>query len=135
MADLTQDSLLSSGDFKATSCSGVLSIASGTSGTLATLSSTGGRKIRLTMLSAPAGGGAEAGISVIADGVTVINGLTLSSTIAGTGAFWVGPSLPSSGVAYQPPLIQHIEAFNTIAITKASGSTASTIYYATEQGF
>lgn len=135
MADISADSLLPGGEFKATSCSGTLAIASGSSGTLATLTSTGGRKIRLTMLSAPAVGGVETGISVVADGVTVINGLTLSSTLSGTGAFWIGPSMPSSGAVYQPPLIQHIEAFNTITITKASGSTSSVIYYATEQGF
>ena len=85
MADISADSLLPGGEFKATLCSGTLSIASGASGTLATLAPTGGRsKIRLTMLSPPASGGSESGISVVADGVTVINSLTLSTTISAT---------------------------------------------------
>ena len=133
MADISADSILPSGEFKATLCSGTLSIPSGTSGTLATLTSTGGRKIRLTMLS-PTVAGAESGISVIADGVTVVSALTLSATLTGTGAFWIGPTVNASG-AVQTGLIRHIEAFNTITITKASGSTTNAIYYATEQGF
>jgi len=133
MADLTQDSLLSSGDFKATSCSGTLTIASGTSGTLATLTSTGGRKIRLTML-AVASAGSESGISVTSDGATVISSKTLQPNLLAADAFTVGAGQDSSGRPFTGN-VQHIEAFNTITITKASGSTSSVIYYATEQGF
>jgi len=131
MADISADSLLPGGEFKATLCSGTLSIASGTSGTLATLTPTGGRsKIRLTLLSV---NGTESGISVIADGVTVISGLTLSSNPLGAGLFSIGVSNASG--SYFPGVVSHIEAFNTITITKASGSTSAQILYATEQGF
>lgn len=130
MADISADSLLPGGEFKATLCSGVLSIASGGSGTLATLTSTGGRKIRLTLLSFLASTSGEAGISVVADGVTVVSG-TLSTTPQI--GFSVG-SVASATNSYIGP-IRHIEAFNTITIVKASGSTANAIYYATEQGF
>lgn len=133
MTDISADSLLPGGEFKATSCSGTLTIASGTSGTLATLTSTGGRKIRLTMLCAAAAGG-EAGISVVADGVTVISALRLDPTLLTAGNFSIGSCVNSSG-APQRGNIDYVEAFNTITITKASGSTAGTIYYATEQGF
>jgi len=132
MADISADSLLPGGEFKATLCSGTLSIASGASGTLATLTSTGGRKIRLTMLSV-ANGGSEAGISVVADGVTVISALKLDAGLHTAGNFTIGYGV-SGGAAMQGN-INHIEAFNTITITKASGSTANTIYYSTEQGF
>lgn len=131
MADISADSLLPSGEFKATSCSGTLPIASGTSGTLATLTSTGGRKIRLTLMHPS--GGSEAGISVTADGVTVISGLTLSPNPLGVGLFNIGVSNASG--SYFPGVVSHIEAFNTITITKASGSTSVAILYATEQGF
>jgi hypothetical protein len=127
MADIPLDALVSGGEFKASTCSGVLQIASGTSGTLATLTSTGGRKIRLTLL---ATNGAEAGISVVADGVTVVSGLTLSSSFT-VGNFWVGIGFST----VTQPLIRYIEANSTITITKASGSTTNAIFYATEQGF
>lgn len=131
MADISADSLLPGGEFKATSCSGALSIPSGTSGTLATLTSTGGRKIRLTLLNVA---GTESGISVLADGVAVVSSLSLSSnTVFTAGNFAVGQG--SSSATPYIGNIKHIEAFNTITITKASGSTASIIYYATEQGF
>lgn len=129
MADISADSLLPGGEFKATSCSGTLSIASGTSGTLATLTSTGGRKIRLTSLYLPAGV-TEAGITVSCDGVAVISGLTLSNSKNTAGAFNIGTDINGASSA-----IRHVEAFNTINITKASGSTANIIYYSTEQGF
>ena len=126
MADIPLDALAGGGEFKASTCSGVQQIASGTSGTLATLTSSGGRKIRLTMLTV---NGAEAGISIVADGVTVVNSLNLSSTFS-AGNFWVGIGFAT----VTQPLIRHIEAFNTITITKASGATANAIFYATEQG-
>ena len=132
MADISADSLLPGGEFKATLCSGTLSIASGTSGTLATLTSTGGRKIRLTLLSV---NGTESGISVIADGVTVVNSLNLTNALSYTaGGFGVGQASSSTSQAFVGN-IKHIEAFNTISITKAAGSTTNVIYYATEQGF
>jgi N-acetylmuramic acid 6-phosphate (MurNAc-6-P) etherase len=132
MADIPLDALVSGGEFKATTCSGTLSIPSGTSGTLATLTSTGGRKIRLTLLLFA--GGTETGISVIADGVAVVNSLSLSTATALTaGNFSVG-SAASGGTPYIGN-IRHIEANSTITITKASGSTSGIIYYATEQGF
>lgn len=130
MADLTQDSLLSSGDFKATECTGILNLASGASGTILTLSSTGGRKIRLTALYCTL---PESGISVVADGVTVISSKTLTNSISS--GFAIGLSQSHAGSFYQPAPIKHVEALNTITVTKASGSTANTIYYATEQGF
>jgi hypothetical protein len=127
MADISADSLIPSGEFKATTCSGILQIAGSTSGTLATLTSTGGRKIRLTMLTV---NGAEAGISVIADGVTVVSSLNLASSFT-AGNFWVGIGFST----VTQPLIRYIEANSTITITKASGSTTNAIFYATEQGF
>jgi hypothetical protein len=133
MADIPLDALSGGGEFKALECSGTLTIASGTSGTLVTLTSTGGRKIRLTMLAA-APSSTEAGISVLADGVAVISSKTLNPSIFSAGAFTVGAGQDSSGRPFTGN-IQHIEANSTITITKASGSTASTIFYATEQGF
>lgn len=130
MADISADSLLPGGEFKATSCSGVLSIPSGSSGTLATLTSTGGRKIRLTLLSLFGAGVSEVGISVIADGVAVISSALSNSNQSG---FSIGAAAQGT-TSYIGP-IKHVEAFNTITIMKASGSTASVIYYATEQGF
>ena len=128
MADIPLDALVSGGEFKATTCSGVLQIAAGASGTLATVTSTGGRKIRLTNLFLVSG--SEAGISVTCDGVAVVSSLTLSASRNGVGNFEIG-----GGVNGTLGLISHVEAFNTITITKASGSTAAIIYYSTEQGF
>ena len=131
MADISADSLLPGGEFKATSCSGTLSIASGTSGTLATLTSTGGRKIRLTMMF-PASG-AESGITVTADGVAVVSNKQLASSTNTAGNFAIGSM--QSGTTCFNGNINHIEALNSIVISKASGSTAGDILYATEQGF
>lgn len=133
MADISGDSILPSGEFKATLCSATQIIAAGSSGTLQTLTPTGGRKIRLTMLSVGPGA-SESGISVVADGVTVISSKTLTGTLLGLNAFTIGFGQDASG----NPLTgntSHIEAFTSIVISKASGSTASNIYYATEQGF
>lgn len=133
MADIAQSSLTNSGYFKATTCTGTLSIAAGSSGTLLTVSSTGGRKIRLTMLSVQLTG-SEAGVSVTADGVAVLGPLTLATNLQSSGSFSIGYGQDSSGRPYNGN-VQFIEANNTITITKASGSTAGTIYYALEQGF
>lgn len=131
MADLTQDSLLSSGGFKATECSGTLTIASGSSGTLATLTSSGGRKIRLTMLFPESG--AETGITVTTDGVAVVSSKQLSLSTNSAGSFAVGAF--QSGAASFIGNVKYIEANNSIAISKASGATSNSILYATEQGF
>jgi len=78
--------------------------------------------------------GSEAGISVTADGATVLGPLTLSTSLQSSGSFSIGYGQDSSGRPYNGN-VQFIEANNAITITKSSGSTASAIYYALEQGF
>lgn len=78
--------------------------------------------------------GSEAGVSVTADGVAVLGPLTLATNLQSSGSFSIGYGQDSSGRPYNGN-VQFIEANNTITITKASGSTAGTIYYALEQGF
>jgi hypothetical protein len=75
---------------------------------------------------------AESGISVVADGVAVVSNLQLSSS-QNTGYFSIGARQINTNSFVG--VISHIEAFNTITITKASGATSGIIYYATEQGF
>lgn len=133
MADISLESLLPSGDFKASLCTGTLTIPSGTSGTLLTVNSTSGRKIRLTMLSVSPTG-SESGISVSADSAAVVSSLTLSNNMLAAGSFAIGSAQDSSGRPFSGN-VQQVEAFGTIAITKASGSTTGVIYYALEQGF
>lgn len=130
MADISADSLLTTGEFKATTCTGTLTIAGGASGTLLSVSSSGGRRIRLTMLNTI---GNESGITITADGVSVVNGLTLNPAPTSDGRFSIGFAGSGSGIFIGN--IRHIEAFNTITITKASGNTSAAIFYALEQGF
>lgn len=132
MADISADELLPNGEFKATTCTGVLKVNSGASGTLFTANSSGGRKIRLTLLSVY-DGTPQSGVTVTADGVAVVNSLLLSSNPLNVGGFSVGSGGYGAGVV--AGLIGHIEAQNTITVTKSGGATSADIIYALEQGF
>jgi hypothetical protein len=131
MADISADSLIPSGDFKATLFSTTQSIASGSSGTLVTLTATGGRKIRLTMLFTELG--AEPGITITADGVAVVSNKQLNQSTNSVDNFAVG-SLQGGTTCFSGN-IRYIEANNSIVISKVSGSTGRVLLYATEQGF
>jgi hypothetical protein len=133
MADISADALIPSGEFAALEASTTQVISSGASGTLATLPATGGRRIRLTMLSV-APSGSESGITIVADGVTVVSSKTLTPSIQASNSFTIGYGVDSSARPFIGN-IKQIEARTSIVISKASGSTTANIYYATEQGF
>lgn len=131
MADIPADTLMPSGEFKASFCTGTLNIPSGASGTLLTANSSGGRRIRLTMLFPDTG--QEPGITITADGTAIISNSQLNQSTNAINNFAIG--IMQSGTASYAGNIQHIEAFNTITITKATGSTGRVFVYALEQGF
>ena len=118
------------GDLNPSFFSGPLQIASGSTGTLLTLTAPAGKLVRLTGLACDASD--EANISIVRDGVTVVTALTLA-TASGTsvvGEFVVGsgmsstPTSAGSGCAILP-FVQG----SVIVISKSGGSTASIINY------
>ena len=114
------------GSFTPTFFSGALQIASGASGTLLTITPPIGKKVRLTALVMTNSGAAEAGISVLSGGSTVVGPLQLLSGAAtGVGSFTVG----QVGSAAAANSIEYIESISSITITKSTGSTINTISY------
>lgn len=126
MADISADSLLPGGGFKPSFFSGALSVASGATGTIITLTAPAGKRVRLTSLS-----GNDSTFTVNADGVSVVTALALS--IAGQSGFAVGKHTAASNTA-QPGLIDYIEAFGTITVVKSAGSTANAVNYSYAYG-
>lgn len=126
MADISADSLLPSGSFKPSFFSGALTIASGATGTVITLTAPAGKRVRLTSLS-----GNDSTFTVNADGSAVITSIALS--VAGQSGFAVGKHT-SASVSPQAGLIDYIEAFNTITVVKSAGNTANAINYSYAYG-
>lgn len=130
MADISADSLIPSRDFKPTSFSGALVQASGVTSFTIPAPPTG-QRVRLLALAATSGT-TETGISITADGFTVVNNLSLrsaASTAAGDFTINQQASGTTSGA------LQYIEARGAIVISKGSGSTANAINYSYAYGF
>ncbi len=118
------------GDLNPSFFSGPLQIASGSTGTLLTLTAPAGKLVRLTGLISAATD--EANITIVRDGVTVVTALTLSpeSGTSVVGEFVVGSSMSNSAVSAGSgvnilPFVQG----SVITISKSGGSTASIINY------
>lgn len=119
------------GSFKPTFFSGSLSVASGATGTILSITAPAGKKVRLTALLVDTG--TEANIQVSTDTGIVIGPLVLQPTSDGAadGRFVVGPNSaatrPTAGIDY-------IESTSSIIVEKTSGATANTIRYAYAYG-
>jgi ABC-type nitrate/sulfonate/bicarbonate transport system substrate-binding protein len=125
MADIAADSLISSGEFRPTFFSGVLDYSAGGTGTIITINAPAGKRIRLTLLANTST--SQANISVIADGATVVNNLTLNSVSpTSVGHFIVGN--------FEWGAIGYVEAYSQITVVKTSGSAAQ-LRYAYSEGF
>ena len=122
------------GSFKPTFFSGVQAIASGSSGTLLTITAPAGKKVRLFSL-ACAFGVAENNITLTAEGVNVVTSQTLQGAPTTTiNAFAVGQYFGGAGSGVNSTSIPYVESINTIVVTKTSGSTANIIYYSYAYG-
>lgn len=123
------------GAFKPTFFSGVQNIASGSSGTLLTLTAPAGKKVRLTSLGCLAGF-SETNITVTTDTGAVVTALTLQgSPTNAIGSFAVGQmSVTTGGGSPSFVPIDYIDSISTIIITKTVGSTANDIYYSYAYG-
>lgn len=114
------------GGFAPTFFSGVLDIVSGVTGDILTITAPGGRKIRLIGLSTPSGT-TQSGISILADGVIVVNALSVSAAEGGgAGTFTIG-TVANTALPY-------VEALNTIIIRKNAGNTVTALTYAFCEG-
>jgi hypothetical protein len=124
MADIPLDALQSGGDFRPTNFPVGAIIASGVTGTLVTIPAPANGRVRLVSLFSA---GAQSGISVVADGVTVANARTLNSaTTTDPTALVVGSSC-AVGVPY-------VEARTSIVISKNAGNTTANISYVAVEG-
>lgn len=123
MADISADSLLPAGEFRFLKYYGPMNIASGVTGDIATITAPAGKRVRLNLMNVSSGN--QAGISVIADGVTIVDELTLNvSTSFSPGAFNISPA----GLPY-------VDASTSIIIRKNAGNTTQSINYAFSEGF
>ena len=130
MADISADALIPSGEFRPTFFSGALAQASGVTSLTIPAPPTG-QRVRLLALVTQSGT-TETGISITADGFTVINLLALksaASTTAGDFAINQQDSGATSGA------LPYIEARGAIVISKGIGSTANAINYSYAYGF
>lgn len=114
------------GDYKPTFFSGRLTISSGATGTLLTLTAPAGKRIRLNGLATASG--TQSGISIVADGTTVVSALTLGLNAA-TG-FTVQANSGDSATGGIP----YIEALSTIVISKNAGNTTQNLSYSYSEG-
>ncbi len=125
------------GSFKPSFFSGGLSIPSGSSGALLTLTAPAGKKVRLLSLNVFSGL-TEAAIQVTSEGSTVIPSSTLTgSSLATGGAFGIGRIAGGNdttvGVVVNSS-IDYIESNTTIVVTKTVGNTTNVIYYSYAYG-
>jgi len=129
MADISADGLLPSGDFKPVFFSGALVQASGVT-SITIPAPPAGQRVRLLAL-ATASGTSETGVSITADGFTVVSALTLRSaaTIA-AGDFTINQQALGATSGALP----YIEARSAIVISKGS-ATVNAINYSYAYGF
>jgi len=124
------------GSFKPSFFSGGLSIPSGSSGALLTLTAPAGKKVRLLSLNVASG--TEAAIQVTSEGSTVIPSSTLTgSSVATGGAFGIGRIAGGNGGGAGTVVnssIDYIESNTTIVVTKTAGNTATAIFYSYAYG-
>jgi len=123
MADIPFDALQSGGEFKPVFFSGALVQASGVT-TLTIPAPPAGQRVRLLAL-ASASGTTETGISITADGFTVVNALTLksaASVVAGDFTINQQASGATSGA------LPYIESRGAIVISKGSATTNAINY-------
>jgi hypothetical protein len=125
MADISADSLISSGEFRPTNLPAGATIASGVTGTLATIPAPANGRVRLVALFA--GGADQTGISIVADGVTVASARTVGQTNS------ITPSHLVVGVA-APVSVPYVEARTSIVISKNAGNTVASINYVAVEG-
>jgi hypothetical protein len=124
--------------FIAEEVSGQLSLASGASGDIITLTPPSGKRVRLDMLNSNTG---ESGLTVTVSGNVVINSLNLAGSAAAlsTGDFRVGltgapgTSEPRGNDSSVLNLVTS-NSNDTIVIAKDTGSTTSTITYSYSYG-
>jgi hypothetical protein len=109
------------------------SIASGLTGTLQTLTAPTGQIARLTYLYAF---NQQAGISVAADGNTVLSGVLGENDSSPSGDFVVAEKLPLSTSSPLSDAIKTVSQVvgNVIVISKNAGNTTHTITYCVEYG-
>jgi hypothetical protein len=113
----------------------VATIASGLTGTLQTLTAPTGQVARLTYLYA-ASANQQPGISVIADGNTVLSGILGENDSSPTGDFVVAEKLPISTSAPLSDALRTVNQVvgNVIVISKNAGNTTQPITYCVEYG-
>jgi len=125
MADIPLDALQSGGDFRPTSFPAGATIASGVTGTLATITAPTGGRVRIVALFAISG--TQSDISIVADGVTVASARTIGVSNTSTVS-----ELVISNVS--PVSVHYIEARTSIVISKGAGNTTASISYVTIEG-
>ncbi len=110
-------------------------IASGRTGTLETLAAPTGQVARLTYLFCSPGN-TQSGISVGADGNTVLYGVLGENDSGPSGDFVVAEKLPLSTSAPLSDALRTVSQVvgNVIVISKNAGNTATTITYCVEYG-
>lgn len=130
MADISADSLLPSGSFNPSFFSGALTLAPGApAGAIITLTPPAGKKVRLTGLV----GAAETGITVNNGLSNVVSGLVLGSLIATTGQFAIGEGAGDGG-GQGAGVLNYVESYSSITVTKSGGATAGSITYSYAYG-
>lgn len=125
MTDISADSLISSGEFRPTNFPAGAVIASGVTGTLVTITAPAGGRVRLVSLFTTTG--AQSGISIISDGVTVATARTVGVISSADPTQLVIGSASPVGVDY-------VEARTSIVISKNAGNTVAAINYVAVEG-
>lgn len=121
------------GSFNPSFFSGTLTIGSGSSGNILTITPPAGKKVRLTGLASNTST-TETGISVTTSQGTVVSALTLShSSGSVNGQFCVASNLSVGGTPSTNG-IPYIDSITTIVINKNTGSTVNNIFYSYAYG-
>lgn len=124
MSDISADNLIPSGDFRPTSLPAGAIISSGVTGTLVTIPAPANGRVRLVSLFS---NGIQAGISIVADGVTLASARQLNAPTTTDPQYLIIGSACAVGVPY-------VEARTSIVISKNAGNTAVGISYVAVEG-
>lgn len=135
MAGFGKCGKITAAEWNPDSPSGVIVIASGVTGDIATINAPAGKRVRLVFITTGTTV-TQAGISIIRDGVTVIDEKILEETVPnGNGDFYITQSAVSSSSGLQQ--VQGILSPVTgeqIIIRKNAGNTTESIDYNFEIG-
>lgn len=135
MSELLSSITGGGGGFKPSFISGQISLSSGASGDIITITPPSGKAVNLTGL-ATSVNTAESGVSLTVGGVTIVNGLDLAGGTTGVGEFQVAQTsnagTTTSSVGSTQDILGAID--EVIIVKKDTGNTTQTILYSYEYG-